>query len=76
MPSITRPDISRIVQQPVVSTPQVTRTVDAMNLLGSKTRVEPLKKAETSNILNPSTENKDVQNTTLPLTLVKSAINL
>jgi hypothetical protein len=71
MPSVTRVDISKL------SVPTVTPTVttpreQAMNLLGSKTRVEPLRVADRSNLLNPEAEKKDIKNTTLPLTIVRA----
>lgn len=75
MPSVTRVDISKL------SVPTVTPTVttpreQAMNLLGSKTRVEPLRVADRSNLLSPTTEKKDIKNTTLPLTVVRAWLNL
>lgn len=75
MPSVTRVDISKL------SVPTVTPTVttpreQAMNLLGSKTRVEPLRVADRSNLLSPTTEKKDIKSTTLPLTVVRAWLNL
>jgi hypothetical protein len=72
MPSVTRVDISKY-STPSVSTPSVATTPkttstsslkdQAMNLLGSKTSVEPLRVADRSNLLNPETEKKDTETT-------------
>ena len=71
MPSITRPDISSIVAtQP---TTQPTTTVNAKDLLWSKTQVTPLKKAATPDLLSTKTEDKEIRKTALPLNLVKAA---
>lgn len=51
MPSVTRVDISKLAV-PTVTPTVTTPREQAMNLLGSKTRVEPLKKAEVPNMLN------------------------
>ena len=85
MPSITRVDIYKY-STPSVSTPSVATTQktastsslkdQAMNLLWSKTRVKPLRVADRSNLLSPTTEKKDIKNTTLPLTIVRAWLNL
>lgn len=74
MPSITRPDISSIV--PVQTTTQPKTTVNAKDLLWSKTQVTSLKKAATPDLLSTKTEEKEVKNTTIPLNIVRSAINV
>ena len=51
MPSVTRVDISKLAV-PTVTPTATTPREQAMNLLGSKTRVEPLKKAEVPDMLN------------------------
>lgn len=71
MPSITRPDISSIV--PTQTTTQPTTTVNAKDLLWSKTQVTPLKKAATPDLLSTKTEEKEIRKTALPLNLVRAA---
>lgn len=74
MPSIIRPDISSIV--PAQTTTQPKTTVNAKDLLWSKTQVIPLKKAVTPDLLSTKTEEKEVNDTTIPLNIVRSAINV
>jgi hypothetical protein len=73
MPSVTRVDISKLAVPtvtPIVTTPRE----QAMNLLGSKT-TPTLKKADTTNLLNTTTEEKKIRASALPLTLVRAAKN-
>lgn len=76
MPSITRPDISSIVPTQTTTQPKTTTTVNAKDLLWSKTQVTPLKKAATPDLLSTKTEEKEIKNTTIPLNIVRSAINV
>ena len=71
MPSITRPDISSIVPTKT-TTPTTTTTVNAKDLLWSKTTPN-LRKAATPDLLSKTTETKDIRKTALPLNLVKAA---
>lgn len=73
MPSITRPDISSIVPAQTSAQPKTTTTVNAKDLLWSKTQVTSLKKAATPDLLSTKTEDKEIRKTALPLNLVKAA---
>ena len=73
MPSITRPDISSIV--PTTTTPTTTTTVNAKDLLWSKT-TPTLRKAATPDLLSKTEEKKEVKDTTIPLNIVSTALNL
>lgn len=73
MPTLNRVDVSKI------STPTTTNTVSresVRDLFANKTQITWLRKADTSNLLNTQTENKEVKNTTLPLNVVRVGINM
>ena len=78
MPSLVMPDVSKIIPQTITPTKttaqSTTKTASVKDLF--KPRVSPLKTWYSDNLLSKSTEQKEIKNTTLPLTLVKTAINM
>ncbi len=77
MPSLVMPDVSKIIPQTITPTKttatNTTKTASLTDLLKPRTSV--MKTGYTDNLLSPTVEKKE-ENTTLPLNLVKTAINL
>ena len=79
MPSITRPDISSIVPTktttPTTTTTPTASTADVKNLLWSKT-TPTIRKSATPDLLSKTEEKKEIKDTTIPLNIVSTALNL
>lgn len=75
MPTLNRVDVSKISTPTTTTTNTVSRE-SVRDLFANKTQITWLRKADTSNLLNTQTENKEVKNTTLPLNVVRVGINM
>lgn len=70
VPSVTRPEITPVS----TATINTASTVNARDLLWSK--ATPTLRQASQDLLSPATEKKDIQKTTIPLNIVKTAINM